>query len=101
MCAQSGEKYLKAVLERCFAGDADIMDLLHSHNLRILHDRIMTRFNLKVSSKDCKWLGDFYYDAGYPGDNFVLVSESDAEECLRIVEVIETNVRAIFSNGES
>ena len=100
LCAQSGEKYLKAVIEKCFIGDDDVMDLLHSHNLRALYNKIITKFALNTSSKDCKWLGDFYFDARYPGDNFVLVNESDAKECLTIVESIENDVREIISKEE-
>lgn len=101
LCAQSGEKYLKAVIEKCFVDDGDVMDLLHSHNLRSLYNKIITKFNMNVSSKDCKWLGDFYFDARYPGDNFVTVNEEDAQECLRIVELLETDVRAIITEEET
>lgn len=101
LCAQSGEKYLKAVIEKCFVDDGDVMDLLHSHNLRSLYNIIITKFNMNVSSKDCKWLGDFYFDARYPGDNFVTVNEEDAQECLRIVELLETDVRAIITEEET
>lgn len=100
LCAQSAEKYLKAVIEKCFVGDADVFELLRSHNLRSLYNKISTEFQLKVSSKDCKWLGDFYFDARYPGDNFVVVNEADAEECLRIVEIIEKDVRDIIRSEE-
>lgn len=100
LCAQAGEKYLKAAIEKCFVGDIDMMNLLHSHNLRALYNKIITRFHLGVSSKDCKWLGDFYYDARYPGDNFILVNESDAKECLRIVEALEIDVREIIAKEE-
>ena len=101
LCAQSGEKYLKAVIEKCFVDDGDVMDLLHSHNLRSLYNKIITKFNMNVSSKDCKWLGDFYFDARYPGDNFVTVNEEDAQECLRIVELLETDVRALITEEEA
>lgn len=100
LCAQAGEKYLKAAIEKCFVDDIDMMNLLHSHNLRALYNKIITRFHLSVSSKDCKWLGDFYYDARYPGDNFILVNENDAKECLRIVEALEIDVREIIAKEE-
>lgn len=93
--AQSAEKYLKAILEQCFTDD-DIMPLLHSHNLRTLYNKIITRYPLNVSSKDCKWLGDFYFDARYPGDNFVAVNKDDADECLRILEVLSADAKRIL-----
>jgi len=101
LCAQSGEKYLKAVIEKCFIEDPDAMTLLHSHNLRSLYNKIKSKFPIEVSSKDCKWLGDFYFDARYPGDNFVVVNEEDAEECLRIVEALEHVARRIIGEEES
>lgn len=101
LCSQSGEKYLKAVIEKCFIGDEDALDLLHSHNLRALYNKVITKFNLQVSSKDCKWLGDFYFDARYPGDNFVVVNEQDAEECLRIVEALEAESVKILTEEEA
>lgn len=99
--AQSAEKYLKAVIEECFGDREDLMELLHSHNLGVLHSRVVTKCELRVSSKDCKWLGDFYYDAGYPGDNFVVVNREDAEECLRILETLSRDVHAILEAEDS
>jgi len=97
LCAQAGEKFLKAVIERGFSDDPSVLDLLHSHNLRALYNKIITRYSLSVTSKDCKWLGDFYYDARYPGDNFVEVNESDAQECLNIVQQIQKDVYGILN----
>lgn len=94
--AQAGEKYLKAVIELCFIGDDDAMVLLHSHNLRALYNKVITKFELKVSSKDCKWLGDFYFDARYPGDNFVVANRKDADECLKIVKQLEIDITKII-----
>lgn len=100
MCAQSAEKYLKAVLEQCII-DEDVMSLLHSHNLRSILNRIKEVYKeLDISTKDIKWLGDFYFDARYPGDNFVVVSEEDALECLRIVEELEIKVRYLLEEEE-
>lgn len=100
LCAQSAEKYLKAVIEKCFAEDESCMMLLHSHNLRSIYNKIVTRFDMTVTSKDCKWLGDFYFDARYPGDNFVEVNRQDAVECLRITEIISNDVSVILDQEE-
>ena len=83
---KAGEKYLKALIEYAFLDDPDAMNLMHSHNLRALYNRIINKYSLSVDSKSCKWLGGFYYDAGYPGDNFVEVNEQDANECLSIFD---------------
>ena len=73
MCAQSCEKYLKAILELCFVERQRLISLLHSCNLRSIYNVVITKYELQISSKDCKWVGNFYFDARYPGDNFILV----------------------------
>ncbi|MFI3238308.1 MAG: HEPN domain-containing protein [Lachnospiraceae bacterium] len=88
-CAQAAEKYLKALAERCLIEDSQAVAILRTHNLRTLVAAIKKELTyIDLNSKDCKWLGDYYYEARYPGDNFVLVSKEDAEECIRITEKI-------------
>jgi HEPN domain-containing protein len=71
---------------------------LKSHNLRALLEKIKGRFtDCPLDSKDYKWLGDFYYDARYPGDNFVVVGEESGLECIRLLEEL---IRWIDSLGE-
>lgn len=87
LASQAAEKLLKAVIEHYFADDEDCIRLLKSHNLRLLIEKIKSRFrDCPLDSKDYKWLGDFYYDARYPGDNFVAVSEESGLECIRLLE---------------
>ncbi|NLZ83525.1 MAG: HEPN domain-containing protein, partial [Clostridiales bacterium] len=87
MASQSAEKLLKAVIERYFADDEDCIPLMKSHNLRSLLEKIKTRFpDCPLDSKDYKWLGDFYYDARYPGDNFITVGEESGLECIRLLD---------------
>lgn len=100
ICSQAAEKYLKAVIEKCFPTDDEIMTLLRTHNLRSLYNKIITKYKLSIDSKSCKWLGDFYFDARYPGDNFVIVNESDATECIRLVALIREDVTKILSEEE-
>ena len=87
MASQSAEKLLKAVIEHYFVDDEDCIRLLKSHNQRSLLEKIKTRFpECTLDSKDYKWLGDFYFDARYPGDNFIEVGEESGLECIRLVE---------------
>lgn len=101
IAAQAAEKYLKAILELGFSDDASLIDLLHSHNLRALYNKIITKYELRVNSRDCKWLGDFYFDARYPGDNFVVVNRQDADECLMLTEKIAEDARRIISEEKT
>ena len=88
-CAQAGEKYLKALAERCLVGNRDAIYVLKTHNLRMLVNEIKRVLpHVDLNNKDAKWLGDYYYEARYPGENFVEVGEEDAIECLQIVEKI-------------
>lgn len=99
LCAQAAEKYLKALLEVAFAEGA--LSLMHSHNLRAITNKLKEKYpELEISSKDIKWLGDFYFDARYPGDNFVEVNLEDAQECLRITEALQQKVTTILEGHE-
>lgn len=88
-CAQAAEKYLKALAEICLVEDPDGVAVMKTHNLRTLVNKLKEYLpEAPLNSKDCKWLGDFYFEARYPGDNFVVVNEEDARECIRITEDI-------------
>lgn len=92
-CAQAAEEYLKSVAELCLVDDPDGLSTMRTHNLRTLVSKIKEYFpETLLSSKDCKWLGDYYFEARYPGDNFVVVSEEDGLECLRILELIRKEI---------
>lgn len=98
MAAESAGKFLKAIIELDFTDDPGVVRLLKTHNLRSLYNKITTKRNLSLSSRDCKWLGDFYFDAQYPGDNFVTVSKNDALECLELLEIIKKDTEAILND---
>lgn len=99
LCSQSAEKYLKAVLEVTFAEGALL--LMHSRNLRAITNKLKKAYpQLELSSKDMKWLGDFYFDARYPGDNFVEVNKEDALECLRIVEDLQQTITNLLEQNQ-
>lgn len=77
------------------------ISLLKSYNLRLILDVIKEEYpDVEIAARDVKWLGDFYFDAGYPGDNFVEVSRQDALECLEMVEKIEQEVKKILEREE-
>lgn len=100
-CSQAAEKYLKALAERCLVGDPDGVLIMKTHNLRTLVNKVKQYYpEIPLNSKDCKWLGDFYFDARYPGDNFVEVNEEDALECLKITEEIRTAVLAALDEND-
>lgn len=97
LSAQDGEKFLKAIIELAFAEDQTCIDLMKTHNLRTLCNKINTKCTMTVSSRDCKWLGDFYFEASYPGKNFVVVSKDDALECLDLAKQIKEDTDRILA----
>lgn len=98
LCAQAAEKYMKAVIEIYDVDNENSLQLMRTHNLRLLVNRLRELFKgCPLSSKDYKWLGDFYYEARYPGDNFVVVNEEDALESLRLVEFLREWIESIVS----
>ena len=62
-----------------------------SHNLRALYDEIKrVDTSLQLERKDLALLKDYYYDARYPGDNFVIVTVDELREALEIMlDVVE------------
>jgi len=99
--AQSCEKYLKAILNEKFLDDSSVIPLLKSHNLRSIFHTICEKYpDWDVSSMEIKWLGDFYFDARYPGDDFFCVEEEDAEKCIEILECVRDQARQILAAKE-
>ncbi len=87
--SQAAEKLLKEVIERKFVDDSSCISILKTHNLRTIVNKIIERYpEASLNSMECKWLGDFYFDARYPGDNYVVVSKDDAYMALEITEKI-------------
>lgn len=82
------EKLLKSVAEIiCVPEDA--MDALRTHNLRKINSVILKNgLDLHLDPKDLAYLKDFYFDAKYPGENFVVVSREECEECLEIMYTV-------------
>jgi hypothetical protein len=50
--------------------------------------KIKEKLDFPVYSRDCIWLGEFYFDARSPGENFLITTKEDAEEALSILEHI-------------
>lgn len=99
--AQSAEKFLKEIIEQKFVDDSSCISILKTHNLRVLINKIKERYpDAPLNSIACKWLGDFYFDARYPGDNYVVVSKEDAYSALDIATDLLEVVNEILGYGE-
>ena len=99
--SQAAEKLLKAIVETKLVDDSSCIALMRTHNLRTITSKISEKFpSSHFSSKDCKWLGDFYFDARYPGDDFIQVTLDDALEALKIVEDILLETEKLLTSDE-
>ena len=81
LCSQSAEKFMKAFLEGT-CKDINI-SLLKSHNIKTIAPAC------NLSEKEYKWLGDFYFEARYPGDDFTVVTLEEARDCIRLVKELK------------
>lgn len=80
---QITEKMLKSIVERVCV---DPFKLLASHNLRALYLEVHKEDpDFLLDKGGLSMLKDFYYDAKYPGDNYVDVDEESCVECLEIM----------------
>lgn len=80
---QITEKMLKSIVERVCV---DPFKLLATHNLRALYLEIHQEDpNFILNKGELSLLKDFYYDAKYPGDNYVDVDYGSCSECLEIM----------------
>lgn len=89
--AQSGEKFLKAVVECYFKDDPTVLRELSTYNLKKLKMLLDTKFtNIPFTGKEVKYLGDYYFEARYPGDNFILVTnKGEIDELIELTERIK------------
>ena len=101
-CSQAAEKYLKALVERCMKEDVGVVAIMRSHNLRTIAEKLQSYFpDITLNVQECKWLGNYYFETRYPGDNFTVVSQEDGEECIRIVETIRESITEKMMNSKS
>ena len=88
-CQQISEKALKSVAELCTSDDK----IFKSHNLRQINSAIYSEgIDLNLDDADLAYLKDFYFDARYPGDNFVEVKKYEFFKALKIMYKILNSV---------
>lgn len=92
------EKLLKHIIE-CYCQEEDPREILRSHKLQSIYltiNRIYPEFQL--NRNDLLFLSSFYYDARYPGVDFIMVNEEDAIRCVQIVEEVKLAVDEFIMN---
>lgn len=85
LCSQSCEKLIKSLLE-----DKSDYTIMSSHNFKKLIKELKQHYpDCNLDEKEYKWLGDFYFETIYPGENFIVVSEKEALECLALTNSLK------------
>lgn len=98
-CSQILEKSLKAIVEVKLVGKPNLFSLLHTHNLRSIASTLNQNIpNLHLDIYKCKFVGDYYYDAAYPGEDFTIVSREEAIDCIEYCEEINDLAHEILDN---
>lgn len=94
-CQQAIEKILKAYL--IIKGDGVVSghSLLYLCKLAQGHEG-----NFKKYIKDCGFVNQYYIETRYPADSPLIVSDYEADECIKIAEEIYNYVMSIISNKQ-
>lgn len=100
LCEQVVEKLLKHIVERaCFKEDYSV--LLKGHNLVKLYKAIVEEgIALEISINGLRTLKDYYFDANYPGDNFVLVTQEELKEAYELTQEVLEKVKRIVETQD-
>lgn len=100
-CAQVCEKYLKAIISEKLIMNPENKVLLQTHNLRNILAKIKETYEVNITLREIKYVGDFYYDARYPGDNFMNVDEEAIEDCIEITKRVRKVCLTILNQQEN
>lgn len=82
---QAAEKLLKSVAE--IVCTSDIEEILKTHNLKKIYTAIQRESDefTNLNARDLAYLKDYYFEAKYPGDDFITVTLEQCNECLEIM----------------
>lgn len=99
-CQQVVEKYLKHIVEH-FCTDLEDINVMRTHSLKVLQKLIIIVISdVKLNLDDMVFLTD-YFDARYPGVDYSIVTEEEAQRCLRIAQEVRDEINRILKrDGE-
>lgn len=92
-CQQLAEYSLKAAFENNLSMDSSDNDLklLDGHKLVPLARRLNVIYGNVFNTDDCSILQEYYFNARYPGEDFINVSQYDAEHAVEAaVQIYKT-----------
>ena len=86
-CQHSIEKYFKGFLIR------ETGETIEGHSLLYLCKKAAEINNIfKNEIKNCAFVNQYYIETRYPADNPLIVTDEEANECIRIAEFISNNI---------
>lgn len=89
------EKLLKFIICE-FCTEEDNTDSLRSHKLVNLYSTIVGQgVEISLNKDDLRFLTDFYFDARYPGNDYIVVTLEDAERAIEIVDTVFVKVKKL------
>lgn len=88
------EKLLKHLVSIFCVEHTEANNVINKHSLKKINSILKEcDVDLDIDLKDLTFLQDYYFDARYPGYDFVVVSEEEAKLCIDIVEIIKSKVQ--------
>lgn len=92
------ERYLKHIIQN-YMLDRDYTHTLRSHKLMTLYQAIHSKYDHFILDENMlRILTDYYFDARYPGADYIIVSREDAIQAISGVESIKCAVDAFIKN---
>jgi HEPN domain-containing protein len=91
-CQQAIEKYLKGFLIKASGA------LQQGHNLvKLCKKAAVYHRDLDKFTKDLAFVNTFYIETRYPAEDPLILSDEDAEECLRITKEVIKKIESIMN----
>ena len=100
-CAQICERYLKAIIAEKLIMDASNKELLQSHNLRSILSKVKETYPMEITLREVKYVGDFFFDARDPGENFITVDEEAINDCIEITENVRKASLKVLNEAQA
>lgn len=95
------KEILKGLVETAELPAREIAELLKTHNLKKLGLVINKEFGKHLNVSDLAYLKDYYFEARYPGDNFICVSKEERDKCLEIMNDVIVELTDLLPEGFS
>ncbi len=95
------EKLLKHIVD-VYCLEYDQKEVLRSHKLQSIYTTIRESYpEFVLKRDDLLFLSSFYFDARYPGVDYIVVDREDANRCISIVNEVKQSVDAFIKEQDA